>query len=82
MMGWGFGGYGGGGVGWFGPIMMIVFWGAVILGIAALVRYLVRPGGGPAAHDRADTALDILKNRYARGEINKEEFEAMRKDLS
>ncbi len=79
MMGpWMMGGFGGM---WFMPIIMIVFWGLVIWGIVALVR-----GGGWAgccgsASAPSDSALEILKRRYARGEINKEEFEEKKKDL-
>ena len=83
MMGWGFGNYGGyGGVmGWIGPIMMIVFWGALIVGIVFLVRFLTRGGGGSGNPGGRESALDILKKRYAKGEMSREEFEAMRKDL-
>jgi len=77
MMGYGYG------MGWFGPILMIAFWIAVIVGIVFLIRWLVlsaRPGShGTAA---GESALEILKKRYARGEINKEEFEEKRKDLT
>jgi putative membrane protein len=59
-------------------LMMLVFWGLVIAGIVVLIRWLVRQGGGAGS----DTALDILRQRYARGEINKEEFEAKKRDLS
>lgn len=60
---------------WF--IFMLIFLVLVIAGIVLLVRYLspharVKPSGG---------ALEILKLRYARGEIQKVEFEEKRKDL-
>ena len=42
-----------------------------ILGVVALVRYL----GGTKQNEADKTPLDILKERYAKGEINKEEFE-------
>ena len=77
MMGHGYG------MGWFGPILMIAFWIAVIVGIVFLIRWLVlavRPGShGTAA---GESALEILKKRYARGEINKEEFEQKKRDLT
>jgi putative membrane protein len=60
-------------------VMMLVFWALVIAGIVLAIRWLVsqgRPG------HQSDTALDILRQRYARGEINKEEFEAKRRDLT
>ncbi len=71
MMGWG--GFG------FGWIFMIVFWLLIILGVIALVRYL----GGIKSNStgKDNTPLDILKERYAKGEITKKEFEEMNKDL-
>jgi putative membrane protein len=79
MMGTGFGnmmgGWGGFGFGW---IFMIVFWILIILGVVALVRYL----GGTKQNEADKIPLDILKERYAKGEINKEEFEEKKKDLS
>ena len=74
----------GGGFG-FGWIFMLVFWGLVIWGIIALVRGGTGHGcwGGHNhdGHKQNNNALDILKERYAKGEINKEEFEAKKKDL-
>jgi putative membrane protein len=66
------------GMGSFGFIIMIAFWIAVIVGIVLLVRWLVtsKRGGGSA-----ESALEILKKRYARGEIDKKEFERKKKDL-
>ncbi len=59
-------------------LMMLVFWGVVIAGIVLGIRWLVSQGRGT----HSDTALDILRQRYARGEINKDEFEARKRDLS
>ncbi len=56
---------------------MFVFWALVIAGIVLGVRWLVTERR-PAVPDRA---LAVLRERYARGEINKEEFEARRRDL-
>jgi len=70
---------GGFGWGWFMPIIMIVFWGLVIWGIVALVRGLSTGSGGPST--LADSVLEILKRRYARGEITKQEYEERKKDL-
>lgn len=58
--------------------MMFLFWILVIVGIVLAVRWLVREG----KERRSDSALEILRQRYARGEINKEEFDAKKRDLS
>jgi putative membrane protein len=58
-------------------LMMVVFWALVITGLVLGIRWLARQG----QKERPDRALDILRERYARGEINKEEFEARRRDL-
>ena len=49
------------------------------LGIAVLVRWLRRDAGSSSALE--ESALDILKKRYARGEIEKQEYEEKRRDL-
>ena len=73
---------GGYGMGWFGPIIMIAFWIAVIVGIVLLIRWLII-STRTANHGTGsgDSALEILKKRYARGDINKEEFEEKKRDL-
>ena len=77
---WGDGMYGYGmGWGWFGPILMIAFWVLVILGIVYLVKALA--GGRMSTSTKEETALDILKKRYARGEIDAEEFARKKRDL-
>jgi len=58
-------------------LMMLGFWALVICGIVFGIRWLVRHGGEPPS----DRALEILRERYARGEIGREEFEARRRDL-
>ena len=50
--------------------MMLVFWGLVIVGLMLGFRWLVTQG----RESRSDTALDILRQRYARGELDNEEF--------
>ncbi len=75
------GGYGGYGMGWFGGLFMIVFWVAVIAGIYLLVRWVVTTSRKGDRANGDDSPLEILKRRYARGEINKEEFERMKKEL-
>jgi putative membrane protein len=74
MWGW----YGGSWWMLFGGIIFILFWAAVI----ALVFWFVRrSAAGPASHG-SRPALDIAKERYARGEITKEQFDQIKKDLS
>jgi putative membrane protein len=78
MMGWGMG-YGGG---WLWTILMVIFWIAVIVGIVLLIRWLILSTRTATPNQRQDeSAIDILKKRYARGEIDKEEFEQRKKDL-
>jgi len=63
----------------FGAIWMILFWGGLILLIVWAVKKLSERGGGGGGAGKS--ALDIAKERYARGEITKEQFEALKKDL-
>lgn len=78
-------GYEGWGWGWwgFGLLHMLGFWILLIVAVMLIVRWL---GGAPHRTDIAppahETALDILKKRYAKGEINKEEFESKKRDLA
>ena len=74
-----------GGSGWwwgFGALHMLLYWGVLILVIALLVKWLfgVR---SPMNADRPQGkgALDILNERYARGEIDKKEYEEKKHDL-
>ncbi len=68
MFGWGFN----------GTIMMILFWALIIL----LIVWMVRGFNQEKSRDQERTALDILKDRYAKGEVDKEEFETKKKDLT
>lgn len=76
-MGWGWGG----GWGILGSLHMILWWVLLILGIVALFKLLI---GGSSRSESAtgNRALEILKERYARGEINKDEFEQKKRDLA
>lgn len=63
--------------GWlaYGGLMMALFWGGLLALAAVLLRGLRRAGRG------SSTALEILSSRYAKGEISREEYQRMRKDL-
>jgi putative membrane protein len=61
----------------FGLLSMVLIWAVLILGGLFVVRWLMGQG---SAH-REDSALEILKKRYARGEIDKQEFEERKRDL-
>ncbi|MBI2219114.1 MAG: SHOCT domain-containing protein [Candidatus Rokubacteria bacterium] len=77
-MGWDGGGWGMG----FGPVSMLIWWIVVIVVLVAAIRWLgLTAGIGGAPTRRGDQALEILRERYARGEIGKEEFDAKRQDL-
>ncbi len=78
MMGWG--------GGWypmiFGPLFMILFLAVLVALAVILVRWLGGPGSYPPHQlPPARTPLDILKERFARGEIDKAEFEDRRRVL-
>lgn len=66
---------------WFGPVIIVAFCILIILGIGFLVTALMSRGSEGATPPESETPLEILKKLYARGEINKEEFEEKRKDL-
>jgi putative membrane protein len=78
-MGWGYG-WGFHPHMWFGGIMMALFWIAVIIAVVYIVRSFNRTSAD-RRQIAGDAPLDILKKRYARGEITKEEFDRMKEDL-
>ncbi|HLD13579.1 MAG TPA: SHOCT domain-containing protein [Burkholderiales bacterium] len=73
-----------GGLGWWGPgfgwVFMLLFWLLIILGAAALIKWLVSQSRG-TDQPREKTPLEILQARYARGEIGREKYELKRRDL-
>ena len=81
MMGFGFGG--------FGFFFMLLFW-LLIIGLVVWVIAQVfsrtntqtTGGGSTQISTQQNTALEVLKQRYARGEITKSEYEEMRRELS
>ena len=73
MMHWGDYGWGMG----VGGLFMIFFWALGILGLVYLGKLVAERG----ARNGKESALDILKKRYAKGEITKEEYERMKDDI-
>jgi putative membrane protein len=69
MMTWGHG------MGWLMMIPMFLFWGMITAGFIVLLRMFFSKNIKETGIESPETALDILKKRYARGEIDKEEFE-------
>ena len=59
-------------------VLFVLFWILVIAGVVLIVRWLI---GGGEKRPAAESPLDILKKRYARGEIDRVTFERMKKDL-
>src|SRR4030042_1572990 len=69
-----------GGFGWgLMPLLVIVFWGLIIWGIVAAVRGVNNRKFGETS--ATDSALEVLKVRYARGEIKKREYEEKKREL-
>ena len=63
---------------WLGGLVMLVFWGALIVVAVLVLRHLA---GGLTERDGRTSPIDILKRRYASGEITWEQYEQIRKDL-
>ncbi len=68
---------------WFFPIVMpVVMVVALVLCLYFFFsRGAPRPPWEPGSGREPETALDILKKRYAKGELTKEQFEQMKRDL-
>ena len=72
-------------LGWLFGIMGFLFMAAFLVGIILLIVYGTRAlgrSGDSSGSGRDPSALDIARNRYARGEISQEEFEQLKRDLS
>ena len=73
---------------WAGGWMMggmwpfsILFWILVVAGVVLIVRWLTARDGQEKVSP-TESPLDILKTRYAKGEIDKETFETMKRDIA
>lgn len=73
-MGWGWGGM------WLGPLFMIAVLAVLIVGIVVLVRWI--GGSGTDGGGRVRTPREILDERYARGEIDRDEYQRRRDDIA
>lgn len=66
----------------FGMIFTVILWGLAIVGLISILKGLLgKDAISDNSKDRGSSALEILEERYARGEINKEAFESMKKDI-
>jgi len=64
--------------GWgMGGLSMLLFWGVVVVALVLLVKWMARGTGSRGER----TPLEILKERYAQGEIGRDEFEQKKRDL-
>lgn len=61
---------------WLLFILHLFFWIVVVLGVVALIKFIIQPG-----QREKDKALEILRRRYASGEISHKEFEEKKKNL-
>ncbi len=74
------GGWRGGMMWGLGGLTMLAFWGALIVATVFLVRHL-DTSTSAADRPRPESPLEIVDRRYAAGELTREQFEQMRKDL-
>ena len=85
MWGWPnmMGGFFGGAMGWIGMILGFIFFILIIIGVIFLIVWIVKRATHSGIEDKTGSkALEVLKERYAKGEITKEQYESMKKDLS
>jgi len=78
MMGFG----GSGGFGAIGMFIGFIFFAAIITGVVFLIVWLVKRSGSNVSEKAGTHSLEILKERYAKGELTKEQYENIRKDLN
>ncbi|HEY4662967.1 MAG TPA: SHOCT domain-containing protein [Candidatus Humimicrobiaceae bacterium] len=77
MWGWPMMGFGG-----FGMIFGFIFFVAIVIGVIFLIVWLIRRSGYGTADKTSAHSLEILKERYAKGELSKEQYENMKKELT
>ncbi len=71
----------GGGRWGFGMGLWWLFWIALLVLVVVAIWRLLQRGGGGAERRSGESALEILEQRYARGEIDREEYEEKKRDL-
>ena len=76
MWGWPMMGFGG-----FGMIFGFIFFVAIVIGVILLIVWLVKRSGYSVTDKTSTHSLEILKERYAKGELTKEQYENMKKEL-
>jgi putative membrane protein len=86
MWGYGYGpgwmGGWGGGFEWIGMIVWIVILVLVLAAVVWFVRAMTHPGHAQSAGERRSRGLEVLEERYARGEIRREEYLEKKKDIT
>lgn len=65
-----------------GMLMMVLFWGGVVLVVYLAIRWLAGDRNGPPGSRHRPSALDIAKERYARGEIDRAQYEDLKRTLA
>ena len=70
------------GTGWWMVFVMVLFWGAILGLVVWGIRSLIAADRSKLGASEKGHPLDILKERYSRGEISRQEFDQIRKDLS
>ena len=67
-------------MGWtgFSWVFMFLFWAILIIGIAVLIKWIIHQNKDGV---RGKSAIDALKERYAKGEITHEEFQKIKKEI-
>jgi len=70
------------GMGWWMVFWMVLFWGVIVVLVVWGVKKLTGREGSTSGAPQKRDPLDIAKERYAGGEISREEFEQIKKDLS
>ncbi|NIV04325.1 SHOCT domain-containing protein [Candidatus Saccharibacteria bacterium] len=66
---------------WFGWIFWIIILGLIVWAVVKIVNHNTNRRGAVESPSSGESALDILKKRYARGEIDQQQFQQMKKEI-